>query len=149
MRFTLGLLMLALVTGCATGYKRIGDQGTVVGYDETLVKPGQYRVTYQGAQGQSNLEIYSLFLRRASELANQEDAPHFKVVEGTQSNQMVNTMMGLQPMPNYTGTVILLQKPEEGSLDTQETIKLHLKAKNPKPAPTSPKAPTTLKPGSV
>ena len=122
MRFIiLGLLVLS-ISACATGYKRMGDGGTVMGYDETPLSKGQYRVTYRGQQGQSPTEVYSLFLRRAAELAKKDGAPFFKVTEGQQSNEITNTFAGMTMFPHYSGNVILLQKEETGAVNATEVL---------------------------
>lgn len=122
MRFIiLGVLALSL-SACATGYKKMGTSNTVVGYDETPISKGKYRVTYRGNTNQSPSEIYALFLRRSAELAQAESAPYFVVSEGQAINDPMWTAMGTVHLPSYVGNVTMSHKEDAGAVKASDIL---------------------------
>lgn len=124
MRFATLMLASLLLAACATNpYQRMGTGGTIGGYDESLIKPGQYRVTYQGQGEDANdANVYKSFLRRCADLAKQNGSPYFKVTEGIAGAKHQGNLYAQVSIPNYTGTLTLLHKSEEGALVTADVL---------------------------
>jgi hypothetical protein len=132
MRLILFISFAVLMSGCATmnDYKKVGTGGTLGGYDEVEIKPGVYKVTFQGqGDGTNDVNVYSSFLRRSADLARQNKAPYFKVTEGLAGS--IHRGMGFASVsiPNYTGLVTFLQTKEPDSFSADEILAKYPPAK--------------------
>ena len=119
--WAVGFLILA---GCATGYKPANSGGTIGGYSDAKISEGQYRVTYQG-QGESvsAAQVYQLFLLRGAELAKRDGYLFFRVVDGHDDFLRRGAMHVHVEVPNYTGTIVMLESNEPGSFNADDLIK--------------------------
>ena len=124
LKISMATLCLLLLGGCATNpYQKMGTGGTIGGYDETLIKPGQYRVTYQGQGVEANdANVYASFLHRCADLAKQNSAPQFKIIDAQPGAKHNGNYLAQTSIPNYTGTLVLLEKQEAGSFSTDEVL---------------------------
>jgi len=121
-RALLSVIAIALLAGCATGYRKTG--GTWVGgYDDAKITDTQYRVSYQGYGDQSPAQVYQWFLLRGAELAKGNGYQYFKVQDGQAGAMNRGNMFAQVNMANYSGTVILLKDKEPNAFEAEELIK--------------------------
>jgi hypothetical protein len=131
MRFILTLAILFL-SACATtnAYKKLGTGMTIGGYDEAEIKPGVWKVTFQG-QGQDTnpTNVYTSFLRRAADVTKMNGASHFKVTDGQAAGTVVAIGFASGSVPSYTGTVTLLKSNEPEAFSADEILAKYQAAK--------------------
>lgn len=96
-----GLLLMAALAGCATGYQSSGFTG---GFSETQLDVNMWRVSFKGNGYTSADRAEEMTLLRCADLAQQNGFTHFAIVAaGTRSDAfVVNTMPSTS---TTTGTV--------------------------------------------
>lgn len=115
------LILLLLLSGCATQYKPLGSGGTIDGYEETKISSNTYRIRFLGKDDNETL-VYKYFLRRCAEVGQLNGFNYFEVKDGN-SNAMVRGGLGVVVSnPQYQGTVIFYKEKRQGAFDIQELL---------------------------
>ncbi len=107
-----GIIMILLIlTGCATPYQRIGLSG---GYEDTRLGDDLFMVSFRGNGYTSATRVFDMTLRRASEITIENGYSYFTILQSsdTSSTQFYNSGSG-QVIGNsvfYNGTSIPVRK---------------------------------------
>ena len=109
MKFLFALTLAIGLSGCATSKYHKWETMNDSGFKETKISKGLYTVIYQGNGNNSPADVYTFFLKRASQLTKSKGYQFFRVENG----QAGSRQNGPVNWPNYTGNIRFLKVKEQ------------------------------------
>lgn len=100
-KFAFVLVSLALISGCASPYKSIGIGG---GYDETMLSPNMFRVSFRGNGYTSMERAKDYALLRSSDIAINYGFSHFIITEDESYAKRMSVYVPGNTTVSYKGT---------------------------------------------